>query len=235
MVTALLTATVAATAPVGAAADGAQAPFPQIVVTGEGRVEAAPDMATITLGTQAEALTAAEALAATSAATARILADLDAAGIAPRDIQTASLSVGPRYSYARNSDDPPRLQGYVASNTIRVRVRDMDTLGARLDAAVAAGGNRFDGLAFGLQDPLPLLDEARRRAVADARRKAELYADAAGVTLGPVLTIADQGGAGLPQPMMRAEMMAADAGVPVASGEISIGASVVVTFGLTAP
>jgi len=218
-----------------AVADDRTMPTPQIVVTGEGRVEVAPDMATITLGAQAEALNAAEALAATSAATARILAQLSEAGIEPRDIQTANLSLSPRYDHARSGTGPMRLLGYLASNTIRVRVRDLDALGARLDAAVAAGGNRFDGLAFGLQDPEPVTDEARRRAVVDARRKAELYAEAAGVTLGPVLTITDQGSFGAPQPRMRAEMMMADAAVPVAAGEIEIGASVVVTYGLITP
>lgn len=218
-----------------ASADDHATPAPQIVVTGEGRVEMAPDMATITLGAQAEALNAAEALAATSAATARILVQLSEAGIEPRDIQTANLSLAPRYENYRSDGRQPRLLGYVASNTIRVRVRDLDALGARLDAAVAAGGNRFDGLAFGLQDPGPVTDEARRRAVDDARRKAELYAEAAGVTLGTVLTITDQGSFGVPQPRMRGEMMMAEAAVPVAAGEIEVGASVVITYGLITP
>ncbi len=231
----LVAATLAAGSLAGTARAETAAQIPQIVVTGEGRVEAEPDLATITLGARSEALTAADALAATSAATARILDQLAAAGIEPRDIQTASLTLAPRYDNSRVSSSTGRLTGYVASNTIRVRVRDMDTLGTRLDAAVSAGGNRFDGLIFGLQDPGPLTDEARRRAVADARRKAELYAEAAGVTLGPILSITDQGGFGVPIVRSRGEMMMAESAMPVAAGEIEVGASVVITWGLIAP
>ncbi|MCU0906691.1 MAG: SIMPL domain-containing protein [Rhodobacteraceae bacterium] len=209
-------------------------PRPLVVVTGEGRVEAVPDMATITLGAQTDADTAAEALAATSAATVAILQNLTAAGIAPRDMQTDALSLSPRYDYGR-SDGQPVLQGYTASNTVRVRVRDLALLGAQLDAAVAAGGNRFDGLSFGLQDPGPSEDAARARAVQDALRKAALYAQAAGLGLGPVVSIVEQGSFAGPAPMFRADALAAAPPVPVAPGEVSTVASVVVTIELVAP
>jgi hypothetical protein len=214
-----------------AAAQQAEASRPQVVVTGEGRVAAAPDMATISLGAQNDAATAAEALAATSAATAAILEGLTAAGIAARDIQTDQLSLSPRYDYSRG-DGQPVLLGYTASNTVRVRVRDLATLGAQLDAAVAAGGNRFDGLAFGLQDPGPSEDMARTRAVEDALRKAALYAGAAGLRLGPVVSIIEQGGFAGPSPMFRAEAAPAAAPVPVAPGELLTVATVTVTLEL---
>jgi uncharacterized protein YggE len=224
----------AALASGAALADTHAGAAPQITVTGEGRVQVTPDMATITIGAQNEAETAADALAATSAATAQIIARLTEAGIEARDIQTANLSLSPRYENYRGDGSQPRLLGYVASNTVQVRVRDLETLGARLDASVAAGGNQFGGLAFGLQVPGPVEDEARRRAVADALRKAELYATAAGLALGSVQSIAEQGGYGGPQPMFRSEAMVADAAVPVAPGELEIGATVVITFGLAA-
>jgi len=214
-----------------AAQEVAADPAPHIVVTGEGRVDEAPDMATIMLGATHEAETAAEALAGTSAATARILEGLAAAGIEARDIRTQDLSLTPRVDYGRDGS-APQVTGYTASNTVQVRVRDLSSLGARLDAAVAAGGNRFDGLAFGLQDPVPSEDAARARAVQDALRKATLYAEAAGLQLGPVLSIAEQGVFDGPQPMFRAEAASAAPPVPVAPGEVSTVARVTVTFSL---
>jgi hypothetical protein len=225
----LVAAMLAAPAGSALAQDGGDT-APRIVVTGEGRVEAVPDMATITIGAQNDAATAAEALAATSAATAAILDNLAAAGIAARDIQTDQLSLSPRYDYSR-SDGQPVLQGYTASNTVRVRVRDLAALGAQLDAAVSAGGNRFDGLAFGLQDPVPAQDAARTRAVEDALRKAALYAAAAGLKPGPVVSIVEGGGFESPAPMFRAEAAAA-APVPVAPGEVSTVATVTLTLEL---
>lgn len=227
---AILAAMLTVPAAPGAAQQGVP-PRPQVIVVGEGRVEAAPDMATITVGAQNDAATAAEALAATSTATARILENLSAAGIEPRDIQTDSLSLAPRYDYGR-SDGQPTLLGYTASHTVRVRVRDLATLGAQLDAAVAAGGNRFDGLVFGLQDPGPSEDAARTRAVQDALRKAALYAEAAGLNLGPVVSIVEQSGFAGPEPMFRADAASAAPPVPVAPGEVTTVATVSVTVEL---
>ena len=209
-----------------------EGPASQIVVTGEGRVAQAPDMATITLGAVHEAETAAEALAATSDATARIVEGLAEAGIEARDIRTENLSLSPRVDYGRDGS-APQVTGYVASNAVQVRVRDLSALGARLDAAVAAGGNRFDGLAFGLQNPGPSEDEARTRAVQDALRKARIYAEAAGLQLGPVLSIVEQGVFDGPQPMFRTDAAVAAAPVPVAPGEVSTVVRVTVTLGLS--
>jgi uncharacterized protein len=214
-----------------AGAAQADDPVPQIVVTGEGRVEARPDMATISLGVATEAETAAEAMAANSANMAEVLARLRETGIEERDLQTSGLSLGPRWDYGGGTREPC-LTGFSATNTLTVRVRELDALGGILDQSVRDGANTFNGLSFGLTEPQPVLDEARRRAVADARRKAELYAEAAGVTLGPILMLTESGAIAPPQPMMRmaaAEM--ADA-VPVAEGEVSIEARVSITWRL---
>jgi uncharacterized protein YggE len=119
----------------------------------------------------------------------------------------------------------------MASNVVTIRARDLDRLGALLDAVVTTGANQLNSLTFGLSDPQPATDEARKRAVADARARAALYAEAAGVALGPILSITEGGGYQPPQPMYRREL-AMDAGVPVAGGEVSVSASVTITYAI---
>lgn len=202
-----------------------------ITVTGEGSVQVAPDMAQLSVGVTSEAKTAEAAMSANSDAAAEVLSRLKAAGIAERDVQTSGLSLYPRRD-DRRLDQPgePPIVGFVASNTLQVRVRDLDALGGILDEVVSGGANTLNGLSFGLQDPSEATDEARRRAVADAQAKAALYADAAGVTLGPVRSIDEQGGA--PRPMMMEAAGLAKSGVPVASGELEVSASVTMAFGI---
>ncbi len=211
----------------------AQEPPATITVTGEGRVEAAPDMATVSLGVTTEAETASAAMAENSNAVAAILEQLSGAGIEARDIQTSGLSLGPRYNYRSSGDQPPEITGYTASNMVTVRVRALDTLGGVLDRVVSGGANTLNGLGFGLQDDQAAMDEARRGAVAEAARKAALFAEAAGVALGPILSI-HEGGAMMPQPkMMAAEAsFARDGGVPVAGGELSIRADVTIVYSI---
>ena len=202
-----------------------------IAVTGEGKVEMAPDMAMLSLGVMTQADTAAAALKANSDGLSGALDRLKAAGIEGRDIQTSGLSLHPNVDYS-SSGREPQVRGYTASNMLTVRLRDLSVLGQTLDAVVTEGANTLNGLSFGLQNPDEATDEARRRAVADAAHKAALYAEAAGVTLGRIVTISEQGNYGGPQPMMMAEArLAKDAGsVPVASGEISIGATISVVY-----
>ena len=202
-----------------------------IAVTGEGKVEMAPDMAMLSLGVMTQADTAAAALKANSDGLSGALDRLKAAGIEGRDIQTSGLSLHPNVDYSSTGREP-QVRGYTASNMLTVRLRDLSVLGQTLDAVVTEGANTLNGLSFGLQDPDEATDEARRRAVADAAHKAALYAEAASVTLGRIVTISEQGNYGGPQPMMMAEArLAKDAGsVPVASGEISIGATISVVY-----
>lgn len=163
----------------GSMATAQETALRQITVTGEGRVAAAPDMATLRLGAAAEAKEAGEALRQTSDITQRILDRLGEAGIEARDIQTSGLSLSPlRQNYREGTAETPGIAGYAASNGVTVRLRDLDRLGEVLDAVVSDGANTLDGLSFGLQEPRPLMDEARQLAVADARAKAELYAKA---------------------------------------------------------
>lgn len=212
----------------------AQTAAGRITVTGEGRVEAAPDMATITLGVQVRADTAAAALAANSERLGAVLARLKATGIADRDLQTSGLGLGPQMDYGREGQ-PPRVVGYEATNMLTVRVRDLGQLGVVLDQAVSDGANTLNGLAFGLAEPQAALDAARVAAVQDARRKAEMMATAAGVTLGAVLEMSESHGGG-PQPYFRGAPLAMDAAaVPVAGGEISLTVDVSITWEIKAP
>ncbi len=209
----------------------AETPVATIAVTGEGRVEASPDMATLSLGVVTEGRTAAEALDANTDAVAAMIARLKSAGIEDRDLQTSGLSLGPRYNYSSSSGESPTITGYSAQNMVTVRIRAIDTVGAVLDGAVSDGANTLNGLTFGMQDSEALLDEARRLAVADAARKAGLYAEAAGVTLGRVISISEPGGVQPPMPMIMAEAAFAKGGdVPVATGEVNLSAAVSIIY-----
>ncbi len=220
--------------PVAGFATAQTLPLPpaSITVTGEGRVDSPPDMATISLGVTTQGTSAAEAMAANSTQLAAVLANLKAAGIEDRFIQTSGLSLNPNWSnsYSNESGQAPEIMGYVASNNLTVQVNTLDTLGSVLDAAVADGANTLNGVTFGLQEPKPLLDEARKRAVADAKDRATLLTGAAGVTVGPIMTINESSGYTGPQPMFRMDASVASEAVPVAAGQVSTLVSVTVTW-----
>ncbi|MGH7299145.1 MAG: SIMPL domain-containing protein [Candidatus Rokuibacteriota bacterium] len=200
-----------------------------VTVSGTGTVSAAPDMAEITTGVVTQAPTAAPALAANSQAMERLLQALGGLGVAARDIQTTNISVSPLRRQGRDGH-PPEITGYEVTNQVRVKVRDLSRLGRVLDQQVGQGANLVYGIRFGRQEPEPLLDEARKRALADARGKAELYAAAASMKVGRVVAV-QEAGAAMPRPEM-APRMAMSAAVPVAPGEQEIQASVTVTFTL---
>lgn len=200
-----------------------------ISVSGEGRVATSPDMAMISLGVTTFGDTAALAMATNSEELAKVLANLTAAGIEAKDIQTTGLMLNPNWSYD-SSGGAGTINGYTAMNMVNVRVRALDGLGGVLDAAVKDGANTLNGLTFGVADPQPLNDEARKLAVADAKRRASLLAEAAGVTLGPILSISESSGYTEPSPMFRADASSAPGAVPVQGGEIAMTVSVSMTW-----
>lgn len=202
----------------------------EIVVQGYGSVEQAPDMATITLGSQFAAKSAEQALEQVNESTASVLETLTELGLEARDIQTSGLYLNPVWDDSYTQHGSRRIRGYSAGNTVHIRVRDLEMLGGLLDQVVRDGANTFNGLNFGLQDASDAQNEARRRAVADARAKAELYAEAAGVALGAIVELKD-GVTSSPQPvfMERAALAMSDA-VPIAEGEVSTSARVTITF-----
>ena len=201
----------------------------QITVSGEGSVFTVPDMAVITVGASADADTAKAAMEQTSVTTAAILDQLTEAGVEARDVQTTDLSVMPVSSNRSSSQDRPSIEGYQASNRVTVRVRDLDALGTILDAVLTDGANQLGGLQFVVSEPGPLLDEARVKAVADARARAELFAMAAGVQLGPLLSLSE-GGSHMPRPETFGMARMADAEVPIAQGETELRASVTLVY-----
>lgn len=223
-----------ALAPVPAAAQDETGPA-TLTVSGQGAVQAAPDIATIRVGVETEGETAAEALAANSAAAERMIETLKAAGIEARDIQTGQLSVSPRHADMQRTrpGEPPEVVGYRVVNEVAVTVRDLEALGGVLDRVVSAGANRIHGIGFGLDDDTEKADEARRRAVDDARRRADVLAEAAGVRLDRILRISE-GGGGV-QPMQGMAMMRAEAmDVPVERGEVEVGAQVTIVWEIAA-
>jgi uncharacterized protein YggE len=200
-----------------------------MTVSGVGEVAAAPDMATISLGVTTEGMEAADAMRRNSEAMTAVLAAVATAGVAERDVQTSALSLSPRWEPPRPNETAPRVSGFVASNMVTVAVRDLGALGGVLDAVLDEGANTLHGLSFGVADDAELKDAARRAAVADATRKARVLAEAAGVTLGPVAEIVEGGGFGGPIANARMEM-AMDGAPPVAPGELSLQATVTMTW-----
>lgn len=199
-------------------------------LSAESTVQAKPDKATITLGVQTDAATAQAASQANAQAMTNVMAALRRARIAERDVQTANLSLNPQYRYEENKS--PTVTGYQASNTVLVTVRDLANLGRAMDAVVAAGGNTVQGVTFGLEKQDSALDVARRDALAKARARAELYAQAAGMKVARIVQISEGGGYAPPMPMPMMRMQAAEASTPVAPGELSLTATVSVVFEL---
>lgn len=209
------------------------APMPRTIsLTGHGEVRMAPDFAVVTVGVLSQAAAAGEALAANTKAMQAVLASLTEAGIAAKDVQTSNFMVQPRYDY-NNDGRAPTLVGYDVTNNVTVTVRKLDMLGGVLDKVVASGSNQINGIMFGIEKPDFALDQARKLAVTDARRKADVYAAAGGVRLGDILSLSEGGFAPPPSPIqakvMRAEM-AAD--VPIAQGEQVLAADVNITWEL---
>lgn len=221
------------------AAMAEEAPRPRITVTGEGEATAAPDMAIVSLVVLQEKPTAREALTANNETMAKVLDAMKKAGIAERDLQTSGFNIDPRYVYPDNKQgqppQAPKIVGYAVSNSLSVRVRDLKKVGEILDQSVTLGVNQGGNLTFTNDKPETIVEEARKKAVANAIAKAKTLTTAAGVEVGKVIEISEQtfqprpyGGA------PRAKMMAAEASdsVPVAAGENSYNVTVNVTFEL---
>lgn len=197
-------------------------------MSGHGEVQAAPDQAQVTAGVTTAAPTAAAALSANTARMKTVFAALEKMGVPEKNIQTVNFSVSPQYTNGADNQ-PPRLTGYQVSNDVSLRLDNVGRLGAALDALVGAGANQMNGISFSIRDPAPLLDKARADAVANARARAQTYARAAGVTLGPILSISE-GGGDAPRPLYKAVMMSAARAVPVAAGEESVTADVAMVW-----
>lgn len=200
-------------------------------VSAEGRTARVPDVATIRAGVVSQGTTAAGALADNAARMARVLAALKRAGVAPRDIRTASVSLSPQYRYAENQ--PPVVTGYQASNSVAIRFRDVARSGTILDALVAEGANQIDGPNLSLDQPDAALDEARTDAVKIARARAELYAKAAGLSVARIVSIAESGSnsGDQPRPMLYSRgIVTTSAPTQIAAGETEVSVTLSVRF-----
>ena len=203
-------------------------PPPAISVTGEANVSVAPDQAQIDGGVTSDAKTAREASDANNAAMGKVLLALKGAGIEEKDYQTSRLSLQPQY--AQNRAAPSPFVGYRASNRVTVRIRDVAKVANVIDVLVGAGATDIGGINFTVSQASKHLDEAREKAIADARRKAEIYAKAAGVTLGEPISISEEGA---PVPLYRGKMAAPmAAGAPVAQGEERLSVTVSVSWAI---
>ena len=166
-----------------------------ISVSGEGEALGKPDQAHLSAGVVTQAPTAAAALSANTAAMNRVFGALKLLGIPDNKIQTSNFSVQPQYPPFRpDAAEPRAITGYQVSNQVTVIVDDLAKLGGALDALVRSGANQVGGVSFAIADPKPLAERARAAAVADAMAKARTLASAAGVTLGPLLSIQEGGG-----------------------------------------
>lgn len=187
-----------------------------------GETRIAPDMATINLGVNTEAPTAAAALQANAAQMTKVIVALRKAGIADKDIQTSGLNLNAQYDYVQN--EPPKLRGYQAANQVTVTVRDLSKLGQAVDATVSAGANQVNGISFGLADPSAAEDAARLQAVKALAAKANLYATATGHKLARLVNLSEGGGYSPPPPvpMYAAARMAKADSTPVSGGELTV-------------
>lgn len=200
-----------------------------ITVQGVGSVTAKPDMAVVRAGVVTQAASPAAAITQNSQAVAKLLATAKRFGIADRDLQTANFSLNPEYR--RDRQAPPQIVGYRVNNGVTIRVRALENLGTLLDALVDEGTNQLNGIGFMIEEPDGFVDAARVNAVADAKRRAALYARELGVSVGRALQVTETGRTG-PQPlrMFAAAEARSSRAVPIAPGEQKISARVTVVF-----
>lgn len=237
MRTHIIAACLAAATALSAPAAAQQASITQTIagtrldINASGEVNRVPDLAIISAGVVTRATTARSALQQAANKMARVRAALTRAGVADRDIQTSNINLNPDYAYENNR--PPRLTGYNASNQVTVKFRDIANAGEILDALVAEGANSINGPTLTVDKPQAALDEARTKAIATARARADLYARSLGMRVVRVVAISESGGQFPVLPpvvMMRAE--AADASTKIDPGEQTLQVNVAMTFEL---
>lgn len=210
-----------------------------ISITGTGTITAEPDIAVVRAGAVSEAPTARAAMEANTKIMADTFAALRAMGVEDRDMQTSRLTVEPRYTYFNSSSSeerrPPRIDGYQVFNNLTVRVRDLTIIGDVLDALITAGVNQMGGLSFSVDEPDALFDQARADAVEDAVAQAQLLTQAAGVSLGRIISISQSSPQQNPpmQPQFARMAMADSAeSVPIATGEQNLRAQVTIIWAI---
>ena len=208
-----------------------------ISVTGTGSESVAPDMALVSVGVVREAKTARAALDENNQAMASILAVMEKEGIADKDLQTSGFSIQPRYFYPKrksNGEQPaPEITGYIVSNNLDIRIRDLSKTGEILDLVITLGVNSGGNIRFLNEDTATILKKARISAVKDAIEKARTLAQAAEIELGDILNISENANQPGPVPLARARTFAVQedaASVPVAGGENNYNVNVQISW-----
>ncbi|MCW5697661.1 MAG: SIMPL domain-containing protein [Bauldia sp.] len=218
---------------VAAAPAAAQERFdiPTLTANGSGVAYGTPDIVTINIGVTSRAEKPADALAANSRDMEAVIAAIRGAGVDEADIATSGFSINPVYrdDYSSREAQGPQVVAYEVTNQLTVRIRDIASSGAVLNLVVEAGANQINGISFDIDEPQALQDEALRLAIAEARRTAEVMAEAAGVTLGEVVSVSAFADA---QPMFESRAYAMNQAVPIVGGERSITASATVVFAI---
>ncbi len=201
-------------------------------VSASGEVTRVPDVAIISTGVVTRAATASAAIQQNAARMERVRAALRRAGIEDKDIQTSSINLNPEYTYQQNK--APVLNGYSASNQVSVRFRDIAKTGEILDALVAQGANQINGPNLTIDKPEQALDEARLKAVANGRARADRYARALGMRVVRLLSVSESGGYAAPPPMPVYAMAerSSDASTKIDPGEQKVSVSVAMSFEL---
>lgn len=210
-----------------------------IVVSGEGIVTVVPDVGTFTAGIEVTQPTVAAAREQAARAADALTAAVRALGVEQRDVRTVSFNIYPQYSSRPTDGGRSAITGYTVNNVVSVKVRKIDDLSKVLDAAVAAGGNatRVQQIAFEVGEPERYEAEARELAMADAKRRAEQLAEAAGASLGRVRSVSEAIGGG-PEVFLRAAApsgagaLDADTPTPVSPGETELRLTVSVVYDL---
>ncbi len=202
-----------------------------LTLAATGRIETIPDKVEISTGVRSEAKTAREALDRNSEAMVKMVAGLKSAGIEPKDIQTTNFSVQPVYDRSKDNRDP-FIVGYRVVNAVQISLRDTKRLGDILDKIVTLGANQIGSIRFGVSEPEAAKDAARKQAMEAAIANAKLYAEAANVELGPVLTISEEQSVYQPRALQAAARMESAKAVPIEAGSASVEIRIRVTWEL---
>lgn len=204
-------------------------------VAGLGTVNVRPDLAHVTLGVITQAVEASSTVEQNSLLMQQLMNALKKLGVNERDMQSVRLNLAPRYRRQRNPrEEDPQIIGYQMTHTLKITVRKLPLLGKVMDQAVKSGANQITSVSFGVSDSEKRVDEARRRAIADARRKAALYAESADLKLGRMVSMSEpiRGPARGQESTLRMRAFSADASIPIASGEQQFSATIHVTYNL---
>ena len=212
---------------------------PVLVVNGNAQVDATPDEATVRLGVVRQEATAQAAQEQANRAAQAILAEMAKLGIPATRIRTSRLTLTPVYAPQPRSDsrDAPRIVSYSASNQVAVELTNLSQIGPVIDAGLRVGANHVEGVQFRLKDDLPVREQALKQAVAEARRKAEVMAEALGVRLVGVQEVMESGVSVLDRVGFAGVAMAAareDTPTPVSPGQLEVSASVTVKYVIAA-